>query len=307
MVTLKKLIFAPFFIIFFALLTFTFNPILKSYDFIFSFSLDSLIQLAILASLFCLTSLFFVLFATISMDWKIVVPTGLLASILPMFFLNPAQGLILAVGSLVIFIVTFAILENRLKSYLTFEVSSLLGPSIRSLISLLILTMSFSYFLSVNQIIQKSGFEIPDSLIDASLKFSQPQDNQKESAAPQLSISKEQLDLLKENPQLLKQSGIDPKILDTLTEPKKPSVTSQDSTNDFLKSAVKDQLQNFIQPYKNFIPAILAILLFFTLQSLTSIVALLIYPILWLIFFILEKTGFVKFTTEMRTVRKLTL
>ncbi len=301
---LKKLTFAPFFIISYALLLYTLNPFLKSYDFIFSFSLDSFVQLAILASFFCLTSFLFVIFAVISLDWKLIIPIGLLAAVLPMLFLNPAQGLVLSVGSLVAFILTFAILENKLKSYLTFESSSLLGPSIRSLTSFLILVFSFIFFLSANQMIQKSGFEIPDSLIDTALQFSQPKTEQ-ESSASQISIPQEQLDLLKKNPDLLRQSGLDPKILDTLNQPNRSSKTPQDLTSNLIKTAVKDQIQNFIKPYLTFIPAILAILFFFTVQSLTSIISLVIYPLLWIIFFILEKSGFIKFVFEQRPVKKM--
>lgn len=307
MLILKKLILAPFFLISFALLLYTFSPILKSYDFIFSFSLTTLIQLIIIASFFCLTSLTFILFATISLGWKIVTPVGLFAAVLPMFFLNPAQGLVLAVGSLAVFTLTFAILENKLKTYLTFETSSLFGPSIRSLSSFLIVIFSFAYFLSSNQMIQKSGFEIPDSLIDTALQFTQPKTDEQESSVSQLSIPQEQLELLKKNPDLLKQSGLDPKILDTLNQPQKALKTPQDLTNNLVKAAIKDQFQNLIKPYITFIPIILALMLFFTLQSTTSLLSLIIYPLLWIIFFILEKSRFISFTTEMRPVKKMVI
>jgi len=117
-------------------------------------------------------------------------------------------------------------------------------------------------------------------------------------------ISQEQIDLLKQNPDLLRQSGLDPKILDTLSQPK-AAQTPQSLTQNLVKQTVKDQIQNLIKPYQNFIPAGLTLLLFLTLQSLTSIINLLIYPLLWLAFFILEKTGFVKFETEQRPVKKL--
>ncbi len=305
MVILKKLLFAPFFIISFALLVHTFNPILKSYDFIFSLSLSTLIQLITLASFFCLTSFLFVIFATISMDWKVVIPVGILAALLPMVFLNPAQGLVLSVGSLVAFTITFAILENKLKSYLTFETAALFGPSIRSLISFLVLVCAFIYFLSANQLIQQSGFEIPDSLLDTVLQFTQPKTDEQESASSQFSLPKEQLDLLKKNPELLRQSGLDPSILDSLGKPQKGLKTPQDLSNSLIKTAVKDQIQGFIKPYMTFIPAVLAVLFFFTVQSITAFISLLIYPLLWIIFIVLEKSGFIQFTTEMRPVKKM--
>src|SRR3990172_10609958 len=113
-------------------------------------------------------------------------------------------------------------------------------------------------------------------------------------------IPPEQLDLLKKNPDLLKQYGLDPKLLDTLTAPQKSTAAPANLTNELIKQTVKDQVQNFIKPYLNFIPAGLAILLFFTFHAFISIANLLISPLLWLIFLILEKTGFTKFTVEQR-------
>ncbi len=84
-----------------------------------------------------------------------------------------------------------------------------------------------------------------------------------------------------------------------------PQAPNNPIGTDLIKQTVKDQVQGFIKPYLNFIPAILAVLLFLTLQSLTSILNLLIYPLLWLTFLILEKTGFTKFEVEMRQVKKL--
>ena len=146
-----------------------------------------------------------------------------------------------------------------MKTYLTFQPGAILGPSIRYLCSFLILAISITYFLSVNKLIQENGFQIPDSLIDAILKFT-----------PQTSLP---IDL----------------------------------TNNLIQQTVKDQLQNFLKPYLGFVPAVLAILLFFTLQSLTSLINLLIYPLLWITFLILEKSGFISFTTEMRPVKKMVI
>lgn len=302
---IKKLLFAPFFITLYALLLLQLKPLFTSYDFIFSLSSASLIQLGLISVLVCLTSLSFVLFATIASDWNIVAPIGLLTAILPLLEVNQTDGLVLTVGSIVAFTLTFASLENKLKSYLNFQSSTLLGPSIRSLATFLLIIFSVVYFLSINQIINKSGFQIPDSLIDTTLKLVPQMQNEQTGATSQLSVPKEQLDLLKKNPALLKQAGVDPKILDSLNQPNNSSQKSSNPVNDLLKNTVKDQLQNFLKPYLTFMPAVLAMLLFFTLQSLTSILQLLIYPLLWLIFLILEKTGFIKFEIEQRPVKKL--
>ena len=117
-------------------------------------------------------------------------------------------------------------------------------------------------------------------------------------------ITPDQLDLLKKNPELLKQSGLNPKMLESLTTTQKnQSPTSV--TDTLIRQTLKDQIQNLIKPYIGFVPAGLAVLLFLTLQFFISIMNLFIYPLLWVIFFLLEETGFIKFETEQRPVRKM--
>ncbi len=297
MLLVKKLIFALFFLIVFSIVIFQLNPLLKSYDFIFSLSWDSAIQLFVLTGFILLSSLLFVIFASLAYDWKIVLPVGLLASLIPMAMIGPSLGLILSVGVLVSLFLTYLGVENTLKTYLNFAPTTLFGPSIRLLSSFLILVISLTYFLSINSVLQKESFQIPDSLIDQALKLtplpketSQPQ---QQTAQPQ--ITQEQINLLKQNPDLLKQYGLD------------PAKAPQNLLNDTLKQTIKDQLQNIIKPYLGIIPAVLAVLLFFILQSLTSILNLLIYPLLWVIFYILEKSGYIKFSEEMRPVKKMVI
>ncbi|MBI2018152.1 hypothetical protein HYS96_00420 [Candidatus Daviesbacteria bacterium] len=292
MVYIKKLVFAPLFLIVFAFLIYQSAPILKSYEAIFALSTTVLINLILISSLICLSSLSFVIFATFANNWKFSLPIAISASFMPIILINQLAGLILSVGFLVSFLITLVILDSSLKKYLDFQPASILGPPIKQLAGLLIISISLTYFVSVNTIIQQQGFQIPDSLIDTALKFSAPT-TPNSPDLPQLSIPPDQLELLK-------QSGLDPSILDNLNSPK-----TQNTPNDLLKQTVKDQLQGLIKPYQAFVPAILAVLLFLTLQSLTSILNLLTYPLLWLTFFILEKSGFVKFVTEQRPVKKL--
>lgn len=312
MPTLKKLIFAPFFLFTFAILIYQLNPFLKSYDFIFSLSTDTLIQLAILTSLIVFTGFWFVLFASLAFDWKIVLPVSLVASLLPIVLISPSLGLILSVGTLSALLLIYLLVENTLKSYLNFEPNSLFGPAIKTLSSLLILVISLTYFLSISQVIQKTSFEIPDALIDTSLKLiPQPKFGKQESKPKQAlpAIPPDQIELLKQNPDLLKQYGLDPSILDALDKPEKnqPQQAPQDLLTETVKQTIKDQLQTIIKPYQSVIPAVLAVLLFFILLSFISILNLLIHPLLWLIFYILEKTGFIKFTTEQRPVKKMVI
>lgn len=305
MALFKKLIFAPVFLIIFTFLIYSLIKLLGSYDFIFSLSLDHLIQLITITALITASSLFFTLFITLT-DWKIALSVGFLAALAPLLFLDPALALVFAVTIFVSLLLTFVSLDKALKSYLTFNPAALLGPAIRRLSTLLILIFSLIFFLSTNKIIAQSGFQIPDSLIETALKMTPLETPVQEETQPAKlpTIDPEQLEFLKKNPELLRQSGLDAKMLDSLSQPK--SVKSpQNLAQDLVKKTVKDQLQNIIKPYINFIPAGLSLLLFFTLLSFTSIINLLIYPLLWIIFYILEKTGFVKFEIEQRPVKKL--
>ena len=267
MAVFKKLIFGPLFLLTFAFLIFQLKSNLGSYDVIFSLSITTLAQLLLLSGLICLSSFLFVLFVSLSSDWKIVLPVGIVASILPIIVIRDATGIILCLGVGLTILFIYFTFTQKLKTYLSFEPASLFGPSIRHMAALLILVFSFTYFLSMNKIIQTQGFQIPASLIDSALKLTdQPQTIQEETT-----ISQAPANLMQET----------------------------------LKQAVKTQLDSIIKPYLGAVPAILAVLLFFLLQSLTSLINLLIYPLLWILFYIFEKTGFIKFTEEQKTLRKM--
>lgn len=253
----KKLLFAPIFLISFTSLLYLLSPLFKSYDFIFSFSVDTFIQLLIISTFLSFSSFLFVIFTTLS-ERRVTLVVGILASVSSLLFWEASLAIVFAVLILISLLLTYLNLEVSLKSYLTFAPNTIFGPSIRHLSGLLILAICIVYFLSANKMVSQNGFQIPDALIDASLKLTQPESNS------QISL-----------------------------------------VQDTIKQAVKGQLQNLIKPYTGFIPAVLAILLFFTLQGLTSLINLLIYPLLWLTFYILEKTGFVHFEAETREVKKL--
>lgn len=306
MLILKKLSLVPTFLVIFITLLYQLAPLLSSYDFIFSLSTATLIQLVTISALFSFSSLLFILFATLADNWKLILPVAVVSALTTFVFVAPALAVILAIAVFVSFLVTFLSLNLDLKSYLTFRPAELLGPAIRHLCGLLIFSFCLVYFFSSSKMVSQNGFEIPDSLIDTALKVASPNlpeiSNSPTSSLP--SIPKEQIEMLKKNPDLLKQYGLDPGILDSLNQPK-PSNSLQNQGSGIIKEALKAQLDGIIKPYISFVPAILAVLLFITLTSIVSLLNLLLYPILWLIFLILEKTGFVRFEVEMREVKKL--
>lgn len=266
---LKKLIFAPLFLISFALLVLNLNNLFGSYDFIFSFSIESLISLLIICVLLTFSGVFFALFISFSQELIFILPVISLAAIIPLFIIKPPLGIVIIIGTIITLLFTYFILSDGLKKYLTFSPKSIFSPSIKLMAQLLLLTISLSYFLSINQAITKDGFQIPDAILDTALK----------------------------------QAGLDPKILDTLDKPTKGKNITQELT----KSLVKAQFEQTIKPYTNIIPIILTALLFITLMSLNSLVGFFISPLLWIIFLILEKSGFVKFQEEMRPVKKMVI
>ena len=306
MQVIKKLTFAPFFLITFTLLIFNLNTVFSSYDFIFSFSNRTLISLLTICILLTLTSLFFVLFVCFSQKLMFVLPMVSIASIIPLFITSTTLATVIIIGTLTTLLITYFVLQNALKKYLTFNPKAIFNPSIVLMGQLLLLTISLSYFLSINQTIAKNGFQIPDSLLDSVLTLTDQmvEKNTSKEPAPKLSITKEQIELLRQNPEALRQSGLDPKILDSLDQPIDPE---EDFSKTLTKQLVKSQFEQTLKPYLNIIPAVLSALLFVTLMSINSLVGIVIAPILWVIFLILEKSGFVKFVSEQRPVKKMVI
>ena len=74
-----------------------------------------------------------------------------------------------------------------------------------------------------------------------------------------------------------------------------------------IKETIDTQVQSFIKPYLSFIPIILTVLFFITMKSFSSILSLFLHPLLWFIFWLLNKTKFTSYTVEMREVKKLVI
>ncbi len=90
-------------------------------------------------------------------------------------------------------------------------------------------------------------------------------------------------------------------------QPTSDNLISTPIAQDLIKTAIQDRVQSVIKPYQNYIPVLLAVLLFITLTSLISLISLITPISLFIIFWILEKTGFIHFETEMREVKKLVI
>lgn len=305
---IKKLILAPIFLIFLSLLLYLLNPLLKLSSNIFSINFDQLIALSIFSLLLLLTGIYFVIFASLANDWKYILGVVIFAAILPIIFIPSPLSFLISLGIAAVLLITYSVLENKLKTYLNFSPTQLFTSSIKHTCTFLLLIFALAFYFSANLDLQKNGFQIPDQLIETSLKFANPTQNP-DMQTPQIElpqIPKEQLEMLKQNPDLLRQSGLDPKILDTLYNPP-PAPKPGNPPQSLLKQLVKEQLEEVIKPYLTYLPVILAILFYFSLSFILSILFLIVSPILWLTFYILEKTNFIKFTTETREVRKMVI
>lgn len=266
-------------------------------------NLDTLIELATILGFLTLGSILTITSFTLSNNWRISVPASALMAIPPLLIFIPPTNYLLTTAVILSYLISFALLSPKLARYLTFKPTELLTPSVKQLVTLILLSVTLVYYQGTKDRIETEGFKLPDSLIETALNLSAPQVSSTP-AIPQL--SDEQLQLLRQNPALLQQYGIDPKILDQLDKPTLSGYDADyDSSGDLIQAAVQSQIDQLVRPYRAYLPLILAGLFFITLNSLASLLSILISPFLWITFLVLEKTGFTKYQTEQRTVKKL--
>ena len=166
MLIFKKLLFAPLVLASFISLIYLAAPITKSYDLIFSLSSNILITLISISILISFSSLLFILLAAIAQDWRISIPVATIGSVVPFLFMDFSLAVIFAAGIFLSLLLANLNLNMALKSYLNFQSSSLLGPSIKRLSGLLILTICIVYFFSAGKIISQNGFQIPPQILN---------------------------------------------------------------------------------------------------------------------------------------------
>lgn len=303
MLILKKLTFAIPFLLSFIIFASQASPFLQNPSNILSLDLGLLNQFIMLVLALLLTGFFFAIFATLASDYRFVIPVSILVPFTALLFVPEITGIILASGSAISFVVVDLFLTKKMSTYITFQASTIVVPAIRQTTTLLILILSLAFYIQAQAEISAHGFKLPSSLVDMSLRFT-PTQSLTESAGPQIpQIPADQLAFLEQNPDLLKQYGLN---ANTLQEIKNQVGTKQTlTTQDLVKPMLESQFQNIIKPYEGYIPAILAVLFFFTLQTFTSLLSLPLSFFTWFLFWILEKLEFTKFETEQREVRKL--
>lgn len=289
------------------------QPIIHSTDMLFSLNQTLFIDMFILASLIVLSSVFFVIFASLAQDSRIVIPVALIASSLPVIFIPVPAAYFVSGGFFIAMIPLYFVLEHKLKTYITFSPSQLLGPSAKIMTTLLVLSVTLGFYLITNDSIKQNGFQVPDQLIDMAIKMSTGSLTTPAVKGIKIAqipnITQEQIDFLKQNPELLKQYGVDPAMLETIEQSGYTGTNTPTGdalpSGDLTKNLVKAMLNKTLEPYVNFIAPLLSLIFLSTIKFFTSILEIFLPAILTALFALFEKSGFVKFTTEMREVKKM--
>lgn len=307
----KKLIFAVPFLLSMSLFYQQTDLILKDLSILFSLDLNLLYQLIYFSVIISAASYFFIIFVSLAQDFRIVLPVGLAGALMSLLFIIPPLSFYLTLGVGVSLGTSYILLFNKLtKDPTSFKVSDHIVKSAGGLITLLVLVVTLMVYIdatqSSNQMVQK----LINSLVSTSTQFVKSQSlqtgNVQAATTTSTSLTPEQLNLLKQNPGLLKQYGIDPALLNQL-EAGGGNVTPQSLAIDAAVPAITKQVEDLIKPYSQFIPFLIAFIFFLNFQFFTSIAALLISPLAYLLFYIMEKTEFIKFEKSTREVKKLAM
>src|SRR3989344_2625540 len=297
----KRLLFAPIFLITLFFFFYFFNLYIKSETYPLATNPQMLFQFALLSGLALLSSLFFILFAILTQDWKLAVPVFALIDTVPLLFgLNPLNYL-LAGGCFTLHCISYFLVDREIEQAVDFKPEALLSPPVKKLASFLIILISIGYFLTTNIRIQEKGFQIPDTLADTVLKMAPiPQATDINTSINQYSLeelspTKDQVRELKNNPELLKQFGLEPEMLDQIKvkQMKQP------------KRLINEQIQKLIDPYIQYISLILALIFYASLQFILNILSFLVSPLITLIFILLEKFKVISYVITTKEVRKM--
>ena len=309
----KKLIFAPLFLILITLSIYFYKLILDQYLELFFSTYGGLYEFALLSLPLVMASLCYCLFVTVTQDIKHAIVLALITAIIPFAFLDINLSIVIGAAVAISLIIVYFNLQTNLRSYVNFQPTVLIKGPLKLLNVFILLTLSFGYFLNANSIIQTQGFKIPETLIDwaVNMSLSSQQYNFKgDKQYLAQALTPEQIELLKQNPAVLEQYGFTPEDLDALAPSQQEGmITSTPLPSGNLKEILKNQINGMvdqmIKPYLFVIPFLLAFM-FYSLASLVMwLLTLLISPLISLIFYLFEKSGFIRFEKEMREVKKI--
>ncbi len=340
MLYLKKSLFGIIFLILFSGFHFFLVPLLSSYEWIFGLNQSAFSQIGQLAILLIFSAFSFIVFSALCDDKKIGIGVSVLGGLTPLLFAQNSTGLILAGLYLLALIGNYFLLENTMRHYYNFSPTTLLIPPIKNLFTALLLILCIGYYLSINAVIKQQGFVLPESIIPDSVV--QQLINQQTSQyikgdkyiaqLPQL--TPEQLQLLKQNPEVLRQYGVDPAILEQYesTTPAQSSASTTSTNKNptqvptitsapipagslipsvaMIKKMALAPINDLLNQYQFLVAPILALLLFSAFSFISFIFFffnLISGGLIKLIFYLLEKSGFIHFEKELREVKKIVI
>lgn len=304
---IKKLLFAPGFLSLSLTLFYLYKLVLDKYLEVFFGEWDGMYELGIIALVIMLSSLSYCLYVSFTQDVKYYLALAVSGSFTPFIFLKPDLALIACIGFLMSLSVAYFNLLGSLKTYVNFQPVNLLSSPVKTLSTLFLLSLTIVFYFHSNSIIQRDGFKIPETIIDWAINLSMQGANipvKGEKYLAQLpTLNQEQINLLKENPEVLKQYGLNPEDLDQLDNIS-PQLPGADLKG-LLKTQIADSLDGMLKPYLFAIPVLLAFLFYSLVSFALWIFSVFLSPTILLIFYIFEKTGFLKFEKEIREVKKM--
>ena len=320
MSSLKKLIFAPLFLVLLTSSIYFYKLILDKYLNVFFGNYGGIYEFSLLAVPLVFASLAYCLFVTFTQDLKYAAAVAGITILVPFAFLSTSLSIVISIGLVISLIIVYFNLQTNLRNYVNFQPTNLLKGPIKLLNVFILFTLTFGYFLNANSIVQTKGFKIPEPIIDWAINFSTSSQSLNFKGEKYLAqaLTPEQIELLKQNPDILKQYGLNPKDLESLSPASKQQTTSDKSAikalplpsgnlKDVLKNQINGMLDQTLKPYLFVIPILLAFM-FYSLASLIMwVISLFLSPLISLIFYLLEKTGFVKYEKEMREVKKIVI
>lgn len=294
MLLFKKLSFAPFFIASLIYTLYLLNSILSSPEILLSLDLNALILPLSLTALILMTSFLYVVFVTLSQDLGLITVVSIIASFTPFIIFPTNLSLILGIGIFIGLMFVYFTLNNELKTYINFNPTNLLSPSIKNLATVFIIIFSIALFFITSSSIKNNGFKIPDSLINNLINLTPIPQLSKQN----LKIDPKDLELIRQNPTLLEQYGIDLQTLDKLTNPN----TSLESV---FKDNIRKTLEDNLAPFISWIPIIASLFFFLSLKGVVSLLSIFLGVFISLVFLLIEKINLIHFIKEMREVKKL--
>jgi hypothetical protein len=326
----KKLLFGVLFLILFTGLHFFLLPLFTTYEWIFGLTGAAFNQILNLAILLLLSAVCFVIFVFLVNHRGIGLSVALLGAVIPLLFAPNSTGLVLTGLYAIALIGNYFLIENMSKHYISFSAPTLVVPHINRVATMILIIICIGYYLSINVVIKEKGFSIPEAIIPDTI-IERLVSQQMESMTikgdkylaqlPQL--TPEQVQLLKQNPDLLRQYGVDPALLDqydtqpaTATAPKTtgssavqvPTTSSSSPTVAMVKKMALQPINNMLKDFQFLVAPILAMLLFSAFSFIFFIFFFFNFisgGFVKIIFYILEKTGFIHFEKEMREVQTL--